>query len=206
MQLKNYRPRFTGVKAAVSVNQKTALVRIGLFTKEKDEALLNGDIDIVVHSVKDVPTYLPNKIILPCNLPCEDVRDAFICPSASFMADLPPGSVIGTASLRRIAQLLQRYPHLMTNYIAKLNHKETRLAVACEQAFLLMLDGSCRTPIAGYATRDEDGYCLFRMLVASPDGTKVLETSRKGLYVLDDMMLMGKDDGEELHSRGFFNC
>nr|GEX61408.1 porphobilinogen deaminase, chloroplastic [Tanacetum cinerariifolium] len=62
---------------------------------------------------KDVPTYLPDKTILPCNLPLEDVRDAFICPSASSMADLPPGSVIGTASLRRIAQLLHRYPHLM---------------------------------------------------------------------------------------------
>lgn len=58
------------------------------------------------------------------------------------------------------------------NYIAKLNHEETRLAVACERAFLLTLDGSCRTPIAGYACKDEDGNCLFRGLVASPDGTK----------------------------------
>lgn len=61
---------------------------------------------------------------------------------------------------------------LQANYIAKLNHEETRLAVACERAFLLILDGSCRTPIAGYACRDEDGKCLFRGLVASPDGTK----------------------------------
>ena len=58
------------------------------------------------------------------------------------------------------------------NYLASLNHEETRLAVACERAFLETLDGSCRTPIAGYAYRDKDGDCLFRGLVASPDGTR----------------------------------
>lgn len=57
-------------------------------------------------------------------------------------------------------------------YIASLNHEETRLAVTCERAFLLTLDGSCRTPIAGYASHEEDGSCLFRGLVASPDGTR----------------------------------
>ncbi|MBA0586471.1 hypothetical protein Gorai_017213, partial [Gossypium raimondii] len=65
----------------------------GLFTKEIDEALINGDIDIAVHSMKDVPTYLPEKTILPCNLPREDVRDAFISLSASSLAELPAGSV-----------------------------------------------------------------------------------------------------------------
>ncbi|RYR69627.1 hypothetical protein Ahy_A03g016181 isoform C [Arachis hypogaea] len=84
----------------------------GLFTKEIDEALINGDIDIAVHSMKDVPTYLPDKTILPCNLPREDVRDAFISLSASSLADLPAGSVVGTASLRRKSQILHRYPSL----------------------------------------------------------------------------------------------
>lgn len=84
----------------------------GLFTKEIDEALINGEIDIAVHSMKDVPTYLPEKTILPCNLPREDVRDAFISLSAASLADLPAGSVIGTASLRRKSQILHRYPSL----------------------------------------------------------------------------------------------
>ena len=84
----------------------------GLFTKEIDEALLNNEIDIAVHSMKDVPTYLPDKIILPCNLEREDVRDAFISTTASSLADLPAGSVVGTASLRRKSQLLHRYPSL----------------------------------------------------------------------------------------------
>ncbi|XP_019421975.1 PREDICTED: porphobilinogen deaminase, chloroplastic-like [Lupinus angustifolius] len=248
----------------------------GLFTKEIDEALLNSDIDIAVHSMKDVPTYLPDKTILPCNLPREDVRDAFISLNATSLADLPTGSVIGTASLRRKSQILHRYPSLnvqdnfrgnvqtrlrklsegvvqatllalaglkrlnmtehvsstlsiddmlpavaqgaigiacrsnddkMAEYIASLNHEETRLAVVCERAFLLTLDGSCRTPIAGYACRNEDGNCLFRGLVASPDGTRVLETTRVGPYAVEDMIEMGKDAGKELLSRagpGFF--
>jgi len=84
----------------------------GLFTKEIDEALLNNEIDIAVHSMKDVPTYLPDKIYLPCNLEREDVRDAFISTAAASLADLPAGSVVGTASLRRKSQLLHRYPSL----------------------------------------------------------------------------------------------
>ncbi|PON34930.1 Porphobilinogen deaminase [Parasponia andersonii] len=249
----------------------------GLFTKEIDEALINSDIDIAVHSMKDVPTYLPEKTVLPCNLQREDVRDAFISVGAASLAELPTGSVVGTASLRRKSQILHRYPSLkveenfrgnvqtrlrklnegvvqatllalaglkrlnmtenvtsilsidemlpavaqgaigiacrsddnkMANYIASLNHEETRLAVACERAFLLTLDGSCRTPIAGYASKDQDGNCIFKGLVASPDGTRVLETSRKGPYAFEDMVKMGKDAGKELLSRagpGFFD-
>lgn len=84
----------------------------GLFTKEIDEALINGDIDIAVHSMKDVPTYLPEKTILPCNLQREDVRDAFISLSSASLAELPAGSTVGTASLRRKSQLLHKYPSL----------------------------------------------------------------------------------------------
>ena len=61
---------------------------------------------------QDVPTYLPAGTILPCNLPREDVRDAFISSSWQTLADLPKGSVVGSASLRRQAQILAKYPHL----------------------------------------------------------------------------------------------
>ena len=66
--------------------------------------------------------------------------------------------------------------HMQASYLASLNHEETRLAVACERAFLETLDGSCRTPIAGYAAKDEEGNCFFRGLVASPDGTRGMKT------------------------------
>lgn len=84
----------------------------GLFTKEIDEAQLDGRVDIAVHSMKDVPTWLPDGIALPCILPREDVRDVFISPNAQSLADLPAGAVVGTASLRRQAQILAKYPHL----------------------------------------------------------------------------------------------
>ncbi|KAG6538032.1 hypothetical protein ZIOFF_003135 [Zingiber officinale] len=82
----------------------------GLFTKDIDEAQLVGRFDIAVHSMKDVPTYLPDGTILPCNLPREDVTDVLICLTARTLSELPAGSVIGTASLRRQSQILYRYP------------------------------------------------------------------------------------------------
>lgn len=103
----------------------------GLFTKEIDDALINGDIDIAVHSMKDVPTYLPEKTILPCNLPREDVRDAFISLSAGSLAELPAGSVIGTASLRRKSQLLNRYPSLNVSMLCC-------LAEQCPKVYVFM--------------------------------------------------------------------
>lgn len=66
----------------------------------------------ITPSLQDVPTYLPEGTILPCNLPREDVRDVFISPVAKDLSELPEGAVVGSASLRRQAQLLAKYPHL----------------------------------------------------------------------------------------------
>lgn len=63
----------------------------------------------------------------------------------------------------------ERAQSLQEEYLASLNHEDTRLAISCERAFLAKLDGSCRTPIAGLAQRTEDG-CSFRGLVATVDG------------------------------------
>ncbi len=84
----------------------------GLFTKEIEEALLSGGIDIAVHSMKDMPTLQPEGLLLDCYLPREDVRDAFVAPAVSAIADLAEGAVVGTSSLRRRAQLLNRRPDL----------------------------------------------------------------------------------------------
>jgi hydroxymethylbilane synthase len=78
----------------------------GLFTKELDEALLDGRIDIAVHSLKDLPTRLPDGIVLACVPVREDPRDAFVSLKAQTLAKLPAGAVVGTASLRRQAQVL----------------------------------------------------------------------------------------------------
>src|SRR5437763_15394258 len=75
----------------------------GLFTKEIEEALLAGAVDLAVHSAKDMPTALPRGLAIAAVLPREDARDAFISRIAKTFAELPPGSLVGTASLRRQA-------------------------------------------------------------------------------------------------------
>ena len=84
----------------------------GLFTREIEEALLAGTIDIAVHSMKDMPTAQPEGLVLDCYLPREDVRDAFVSPGAATLAELPAGAVVGSSSLRRRAQLANRRPDL----------------------------------------------------------------------------------------------
>ncbi|APO85947.1 hydroxymethylbilane synthase [Marivivens sp. JLT3646] len=84
----------------------------GLFTKEIEEAMLDGRIDIAVHSMKDMPVAQPGGLVLDCYLPREDVRDAFVSLKDGGLAALPEGAVVGTSSLRRKAQLLNRRPDL----------------------------------------------------------------------------------------------
>ena len=84
----------------------------GLFTREIEDALLSGDIDIAVHSMKDMPVLQPDGLTLDTYLPREDVRDAFVSPKAGHLSDLPEGARVGTSSLRRRAQVLVAYPHL----------------------------------------------------------------------------------------------
>ena len=84
----------------------------GLFTREIEDDMLFGKIDIAVHSMKDMPTVQPDGLLLDTYLTREDVRDAFISPRASGLADLAAGTVVGTSSLRRKAQLKLRRPDL----------------------------------------------------------------------------------------------
>jgi hydroxymethylbilane synthase len=84
----------------------------GLFTKEIEEALLDGSIHLAVHSMKDMPTVLPDGLAILCCLPREDVRDAFVSHAHAGIDALPQGAVVGSSSLRRRAQLLHRRPDL----------------------------------------------------------------------------------------------
>ncbi len=98
----------------------------GLFTKELDEALLEGRIELAVHSLKDLPTRLPEGIELICVPEREDPRDAFVSLRASSLHDLPAGATIGTASLRRQAQTLHARPDLRVATLR--GNVDTRLA------------------------------------------------------------------------------
>ncbi len=84
----------------------------GLFTREIEDDMLAGRIDIAVHSMKDMPTLQPGGLLLDCYLPREDVRDAFVSLGHDSLADLPEGAVVGSSSLRRRAQLKARRPDL----------------------------------------------------------------------------------------------
>jgi hydroxymethylbilane synthase len=238
----------------------------GLFTKEIEDALLAGTIDIAVHSAKDMPTVLPDGLMLAACLPREDVRDAFISRRAANLADLPHGAVVGTASLRRGAMVKRLRPDVSIvplrgnvetrlrkleagevdatllalaglkrlgladkatalldvteflpaagqgaitiearaddararEFLAKIDHADTSVALACERAFLGVLDGSCRTPIAGHAVLDGDAIS-FRGMILRPDGSEAFETSRTGKR--RDAVALGADAGAELKRR-----
>jgi hydroxymethylbilane synthase len=227
----------------------------GLFAKEIHEALADGRIDFAVHSLKDLETTLPEGIVLACCMTREDARDALILgprcgapdPADPFAA-IPEGATVGTASVRRAAQLLHRRPDLrptllrgnVATRIARVRSGEVDasfLAVAglrrlgleaeaalvldprmmvpaagqgivgvtvrsadpelrdllsgiedpeaaavsrAERAMLAALDGSCRTPIGGYAEIGVDGALHLTGLVARADGSFLLERAIAG--------------------------
>ncbi|CAN7326246.1 hydroxymethylbilane synthase [Rhizobium sp. LjRoot30] len=211
----------------------------GLFTQELEEQLTSGDLDIAVHSSKDMPTKLPEGLHLSAFLPREDPRDAVVGRTAPKLSELPEGATVGSSSLRRQALIRRLRPDInvitfrglvdtrlrklaegqvdatllafaglkrlgkpdivtelldpvefppapaqgaiciesrigddrIQTLLSAINHAATFDAVTCERAFLAALDGSCRTPIAGYATCDgEDLH--FSGMVLTPDGSQ----------------------------------
>lgn len=98
----------------------------GLFTKEIEEALIGGHIDLAVHSMKDMPTILPEGLAMAAILPREDVRDAFVSLAWPSLAEMPRGARVGTSSLRRAAQVRHLRPDL--DVVGFRGNVETRLA------------------------------------------------------------------------------
>jgi hydroxymethylbilane synthase len=259
----------TVIKTSGDIIQDRPLSEVGgkgLFTKEIEQALSDGRIDLAVHSSKDMPTVLPDGLMLAACLPREDVRDAFISRKAATLAALPRGAVVGTASLRRQAMVKRLRPDLQVvsfrgnvetrlkkladgvvdatllalaglkrlgradavtsildvdafppavgqgaigietraddrrtrDLVARIGDADTLSALTTERAFLEVLDGSCRTPIAGHA-RVDGGTVTFRGLILRPDGSEALETSRSG--VVADAAALGADAGRELKGR-----
>lgn len=211
----------------------------GLFTREIDQAVDDGRVDIAVHSLKDVPSLLPDGQSIVAYPPRADARDGFLAGNGiTSLADLPKGAILGTASLRREAQALALRPDLeviafrgsvqtrlkkleekradatflamagldrlglahvanpvpiedmlpaagqgiiavaarpdtlsktLTESLAIIDDAPTRSAAIAERAFLIELDGSCRTAIAAHM-RLQDGGWHLRGEVLSPDG------------------------------------
>jgi hydroxymethylbilane synthase len=245
----------------------------GLFTKEIEDALLDGRIDLAVHSAKDMPTILPEGLMLAACLEREDPRDVFISRKARSLAELAQGATVGTTSPRRQAIAKRARPDLrivplrgnvetrlrklddgdidatilalaglkrlglegrgtkimnadeflpavgqgaigietrandarMREILARIDHADTSIAIACERAFLAELDGSCKTPIAGHATLSV-GVLQLRGLIAKPDGSAAHATAVAG--GAKDALTIGADAGRALKQRagsGFFD-
>ena len=125
----------------------------GLFTKEIEEALAAGAIDLAVHSSKDMPTVLPAGLVLSAFMEREDPRDVFISRKAKSIAELPRGATVGTASLRRQAMVKRQRPDL--TIVPLRGNVETRLRKLDEgvaDATLLALAGLKRLGLADAAT------------------------------------------------------
>jgi hydroxymethylbilane synthase len=245
----------------------------GLFTKELDTALLDRRVDIAVHSAKDLPSLMPDRIVITGYLPREDVRDAFIARSVKSVRDLPAGAIVGSASLRREAQLRRLRPDLTIKLLrgnvetrlkriemgefeatllalaglkrlglaehataildieeflpavgqgaiaitARLDDEPTRrildplldpattAAVSAERSFLAVLEGSCRTPIAGHAI-SRDGRLRLRGMVLRPDGSQAREVTAEGIAA--EAARIGYHAGLDLRAQlpdGFMN-
>lgn len=114
----------------------------GLFTKEIEQAMMDGDIDIAVHSAKDMPTVLPEGLELVAYLPREDVRDAFLSPKAQRIQDLPQNAVVGSSSLRRQAMIKRLRPDIdVVMYRGNVQTRLKKLADGAVDATLLATAG-----------------------------------------------------------------
>jgi hydroxymethylbilane synthase len=122
----------------------------GLFVKELEQAMIESRADIAVHSMKDVPMWLPDGFALPAILKREDPRDAFVSNRFTRLSELPEGSVVGTSSLRRESQLRARFPHLDVQPLR--GNVQTRLRKLDEgryAAIILAAAGLKRLGLAG---------------------------------------------------------
>lgn len=124
----------------------------GLFTKELEQALYAESVDVAVHSMKDVETWLPDGLVIACILERDDPRDAFLSHKASGFAELAAGARVGTSSLRRAAQVLMRRPDLrIVPLRGNANTRMRKLEEGTCDATLLALCGLERLGMADMA-------------------------------------------------------
>ncbi|HUT47840.1 MAG TPA: hydroxymethylbilane synthase [Alphaproteobacteria bacterium] len=147
----------TVIKTTGDLVQDRPLAEIGgkgLFTKEIEEALLDGRIDLAVHSMKDLETHLPEGLLIAATLEREDPRDVLLAKSATSISDLPEGAVVGTASLRRGAQILAARPDLkVVPFRGNVNTRIAKLEAGEVDATILALAGLRRLGMTEYEAR-----------------------------------------------------
>ncbi|HJN03762.1 MAG TPA: hydroxymethylbilane synthase [Alphaproteobacteria bacterium] len=164
----------------------------GLFTKEIEEALLDGSIDIAVHSMKDMPTEFPGGLTVPCILEREDPRDAFLSPGHPDPWSLPEGAMVGTSSLRRQAQLLHRRPDLkVVNFRGNVHTRLRKLRDGEVDATLLALAGLKRLGMADAVTGVIEADDLLPAVAQGAIGIECRDGDQR---VLDGLASLNDDD------------
>jgi hydroxymethylbilane synthase len=155
----------------------------GLFTKEIEEALTDRRIDLAVHSLKDMETRLPAGLEIACVLPRADPRDAFLSRTGVLLAELPPGATIGTASLRRGAQVLRLRPDLAVAPMrGNVDSRLAKLAAGEVDGLLLALCGLERLGKAALVT---EILPVDRMLPAVGQGALAVECRAEDVQIRD---------------------
>ncbi|BAQ77651.1 porphobilinogen deaminase [Pseudomonas sp. Os17] len=145
----------------------------GLFVKELETALLENQADIAVHSMKDVPMDFPEGLGLFCICEREDPRDAFVSNTYESLEQLPPGSVVGTSSLRRQAQLLTRRPDLQIRFLrGNVNTRLAKLDAGEYDAIILAAAGLIRL---GFEERISSSISVDDSLPAGGQGAVGIE-------------------------------
>ena len=145
----------------------------GLFVKELEAALLAKEADIAVHSMKDVPMAFPQGLGLYCICEREDPRDAFVSNAYACLDDLPQGSIVGTSSLRRQAQLLAQRPDLQINFLrGNVNTRLAKLDAGEYDAIILAAAGLLRL---GFAERIRSSLDVNSSLPAGGQGAVGIE-------------------------------
>jgi len=168
----------------------------GLFTKEIEEDLLSGAIDIAVHSMKDMPVAQPEGLLLDTYLPREDVRDAFVSPGVATLADLPERAVVGSSSLRRRAQLAHRRPDLtLVEFRGNVQTRLRKLEEGVATATFLAMAGLKRLDMAAEVPHAPIG--VEEMLPAVAQGAIGIERRADDSRVAD--MLAAIHDVETGH-------
>ncbi|WP_421548234.1 hydroxymethylbilane synthase [Pseudomonas sp. QD4] len=145
----------------------------GLFVKELETALLENQADIAVHSMKDVPMDFPEGLGLFCICEREDPRDAFVSNTYASLEQLPEGSIVGTSSLRRQAQLLTRRPDLQIRFLrGNVNTRLAKLDAGEYDAIILAAAGLIRL---GFEDRISSSISVDDSLPAGGQGAVGIE-------------------------------
>lgn len=151
----------------------------GLFTKEIEEALLDGRIDLAVHSLKDLPTGLPPGLRIAAIPPREDARDALV---GARLEELEPGAKVGTSSLRRAAQLRAARPGLVIESVR--GNLDTRLRKLDEGRYRAIVLASAGLERLGWASRIAERFPVEVMCPAAGQGALAVETREEGEAVV----------------------